>query len=637
VRKDGLVSSLDRPASRDLPRWAYGLALVTLAAIVVVGGRSLAFLCDDAFIHFRYAANAHAGHGLVWNAAPFAPVEGYGFLWVVLLWWTWELTGVEPPVAANWLSVGFGLVQFGLVAWAVRWIVDRDGQRVPNWVGVAALAVIVGNRTFLQWLSGGLDTALFSVWLLAWVLWAFSPRARQPAAPWWFVWAGFAAFAALTRPDGYPLVAATIGVAGWLVCRGRVGWRVVVVGLLPLLLVAAHVAWRRSFYGEWLPNTYFAKVVAAWPEAGWRYFACFALENGAWLWFPITAVWAVIEVARHGVFGTIGALLARVPAVAAVVVAVFNASYYLFKVGGDHFEYRVLSQTVPLGVLACVAMVARLGRAAWLPVATAMAFAVAGSPGWLHLAWTCDPAAQGLVAISPRVPGPFRPLAQWFDRQQFWLFFRYVGLRCNHHSARLATELLPRFPARVAVGSQGDDIPILAEGAVGVPSWCLTDVAMLDVLGLNDWVVARTPTPWQQAKSRNEIAALVAAADANRDERIDDAELRAVLQSVTGIRPVGPRAEFLLALCWAFCDTGADRRATYAEAVEIAMINDAPRRMAHERWPWPGYVEAFEPNVAVDPSGKVTVQPRAQPMTAERVRAIEAEWRRKVLAGELRR
>jgi hypothetical protein len=33
----------------------------------------------------------------------------------------------------------------------------------------------------------------------------------------------------------------------------------------------------------------------------------------------------------------------------------------------------------------------------------------------------------------------------------------------------------------------------------------------------------------------------------------------------------------------------------------------------------------------------VTVRPRAQPMTAERIRAIEAEWRAKVERGSLPR
>ncbi|MBL8751789.1 MAG: hypothetical protein JNK15_00705 [Planctomycetes bacterium] len=629
------MTSTDRPAARELPRWAHGLALVAIAALLVAGGRGLAFLCDDAFIHFRYAANAYAGHGLVWNAAPFTPVEGYGFLWVVLLWWTWEITGVEPPVAANWLAVGFGLVQFGLLACAVRWFCDRDGRRSSNVVGLAALAAIVGNRTFLQWLSGGLDTALFNTWLLGWVVWALSPAARQPTLRWCLGWATFAALAALTRPDGYPLVAATVGVAGWLAWRSRVSVRVAVFGLLPLLLVAAHVAWRRWFYGEWLPNTYFAKVVSAWPEAGLRYFGCFALENGAWLWFPIVLVWAVVELARRGAVGVIEAMCRHVTAVAAVGIALFNAGYYLFKVGGDHFEYRVLSQTVPLGVLACVAMVARLGRSALLPLATALAFAVAGGVGWLHLAWTSDAAAQGLVAVSPRVPAPLRPLAQWFDRQQAWLFFRYIGLRCNHHAARLAT-LWPRFPERRALGADPGDIPIRAESAVGVPSWALVDVALIDVYGLNDWVVARTPTSGRTSKTTAELVAIVARCDADADGWLGDGELRDALQAVVGIRPEGPYAEFFLDLFWKFSDAATSRRVTLAQAVDIAAINDAPRQMAHERRPWPGYVEAFEPNVDVDPAGKVTVRPRAVPMTAERVRAIEAEWRRKVLAGELR-
>jgi hypothetical protein len=29
-------------------------------------------------------------------------------------------------------------------------------------------------------------------------------------------------------------------------------------------LVGAHVLWRHSYYGEWLPNTYYAKNVRDW-------------------------------------------------------------------------------------------------------------------------------------------------------------------------------------------------------------------------------------------------------------------------------------------------------------------------------------------------------------------------------------
>ena len=72
-----------------------GIAVFGVAAIgVVVGWWAFWFLCDDAFIAFRYAANLLHGWGLVWNPPPFAPVEGYtSFLWVVLLALVWALTG----------------------------------------------------------------------------------------------------------------------------------------------------------------------------------------------------------------------------------------------------------------------------------------------------------------------------------------------------------------------------------------------------------------------------------------------------------------------------------------------------------------------------------------------------------------
>jgi hypothetical protein len=50
-------------------RWSVILAL---GVVVVVSAFALRFSCDDAFITFRYVANAHAGHGLVWNPAPFS-------------------------------------------------------------------------------------------------------------------------------------------------------------------------------------------------------------------------------------------------------------------------------------------------------------------------------------------------------------------------------------------------------------------------------------------------------------------------------------------------------------------------------------------------------------------------------------
>ena len=94
-------------------------------------------VCDDAFIAFRYVSNLHDGHGLVWNRAPFQPVEGYtSFLWVVLLHGAWSVFGVEPPQSANWISLLFTYLEVMIGVLLIlrgRW---SDGAR--RWFGKRA-------------------------------------------------------------------------------------------------------------------------------------------------------------------------------------------------------------------------------------------------------------------------------------------------------------------------------------------------------------------------------------------------------------------------------------------------------------------------------------------------------------------
>lgn len=620
-------------AARPARRIAWWLALAALAAVTIVGASRLAFLCDDAFIHFRYAANAHAGHGIVWNPAPFRPVEGGGFLWILALWAAWSWFGVEPPDAANPILIGCGVLQLVVVALAARRICRRDGRPVPFATGLCALVAIVTNRTFLQWMTGGLDTAMFNVPLLAWVLHALRAPDRRGGA-WLAAWSTFAALAALARPDGLPLVAATIGVTAFEVARRRVRPAAALAQLSPLLLVALHVAWRRTYYGEWLPNTFYAKVGTPWPESGLRYFACFALENGVWMWPPILLGWLLAMGAR-GLGSRVRILFDHVPALAAVGIAVFNAGYYSLVVGGDHFEYRVLAYLVPLGVLACVATTASTTQRAMAPVAVALSLAIANGVGWWHMAVTRHSfLGLGMQATAPAAPSFLRPLARWFDRQQAWLFLRYVGLRAGHH-ATLLELYRADYPHRLEIENPPDAFPMLATGAVGLPGYYLPTCAILDDFGLNDWVIARTPTRFDEAMTAERFRPAVEGADQDHDGFLTATELATAIRAATQQDPNTPThmwvMDYLISL-------GAAARAD-AVAIDAAValyeFVQVGRMMAHEKRPPPGYFDAFEPNVTVS-RGIVTVKPRREPMTAERIRAIEAEWREKVLTAQRR-
>ena len=87
-------------------RIGVAVILALSAVLLGLGWRVFWFLTDDAYIAFRYVSNRQLGHGYVWNAPPFLPVEGYtSFLWVAILDLVWSLTGVEPPRSANPLAL----------------------------------------------------------------------------------------------------------------------------------------------------------------------------------------------------------------------------------------------------------------------------------------------------------------------------------------------------------------------------------------------------------------------------------------------------------------------------------------------------------------------------------------------------
>ena len=70
---------MSSPSDRGATGWCGArLALLLAALLALCGGWYLLwFLSDDAFIAFRYVGNRQLGHGYVWNAPPFLPVEGY--------------------------------------------------------------------------------------------------------------------------------------------------------------------------------------------------------------------------------------------------------------------------------------------------------------------------------------------------------------------------------------------------------------------------------------------------------------------------------------------------------------------------------------------------------------------------------
>ena len=464
-----------------------------------VGWNEFLFLCDDAYITFRHISNRQLGFGYVWNAPPFRPVEGYSnFLWMVLLDLVWSFLKLEPPEVANVLSLGLSAV----TVWRVwRWA-------GPGWLRAGlALLFTLSNRTFLCWTSSGLETALFGLLMLLWVeaLWTGAPvrrgtRAHTHAALW-------ASLLALTRPDGALPWAATIALGLWPAAasgytagesalRGaRRGEMLKAAGALLLPLV--HLAWRRATYGEWLPNTFYAKQVRPWPEMGATYLASFGLEYGYWLLAAGLLVWAAWRWRPGWTSWFTSPLLERAAVVATLVL---HLGYYVVFVGGDHFEYRVLAHLVPLLSLAWASWLT-VGVRSWAPRA---ALLVVGLWVSLPIPWAHHLLSRELttrkdtnflfVKVEPVLGHWLGPLARWFDGLQGELIPHSVGLRHQEHRV-FGEEQRRHFPVRHVVDPKDAGIPVMVWNTVGVPGWVLPNVAFIDLYGLNDYVVARTPVP----------------------------------------------------------------------------------------------------------------------------------------------
>ncbi len=473
----------------------HGPIFVLAVVVLYFGWSAMYFTCDDAYIAFRYVGNHHAGRGWTWNPPPFAPVEGYtSFAWVALLELAWSLTGLEPPITANVIGLLCSVITLALGAG----LLARLRLRQPTLALGLVLCGAVTNRTFIAWTTSGLETPLFMCVFTWWLYEALTPEARRGSGAALRLFLAASALS-LVRPDGYLFLAASFPLAAaWRASR-----RFPLAVAAPALGVVAHVSWRYSTYGAWLPNTYYAKSSGPWPEAGVRYLASFVLENGVYTWIAVLALAVGLAALR-------GARPQRdhVPAAVAVGAVLAHAAFYIVAMGGDHFEYRVFAHLVlplyismawlaeqvhPSGAWKAAALAAFIGLSwpiAWTEWGLSQAYTTRESTTWL------------VVPVTSSLPAPLRPLGRAWEDLQRWLIPHAIAVRVQEHRV-LANLLVAALPPREVGAKLGWDAHLVAPlAAVGVVGWVFPDVAIIDLQGLNDRVIARGRTRTQAGLDR---------------------------------------------------------------------------------------------------------------------------------------
>ncbi len=307
-----------------------GIAL----AILLVHGLSFRFVIDDAFISFRYAQNLIDGHGLVFNIGE--KVEGYSNLLYVLLSAVGIRLGVDPLL---WGRIWSTLAMGGLLAMLpgiVRLLAPEENahRALP---GQVAQMLTAFTGAVACWMLAGLETAFFAFF----TVWAWRSALKRQT-----ILAGVAGLLLiLTRPEGPALAflfsawsllpSAALSTGYYGSNRKRL--------LGPILLVvgtAAFFLWRHSYFGWWLPNTYYAKTgdLAGQLKTGLPYSLGFLKWYGAGI--LATAVVAVLR-------GGISLIFRRDMYLTLAVILIW--SVYVTMVGGDMLGmYRFFVPVLPL-------------------------------------------------------------------------------------------------------------------------------------------------------------------------------------------------------------------------------------------------------------------------------------------------
>jgi len=443
-----------RDGARSAPGWPRALLLAVVVAAGVGWAWHLRWVGDDAYISFRYARNLIDGNGLVFN--PGERVEGYtNFLWTLLM-----AGGLALAVHPAQESVLLGLVCFAAALLTLQRLTAQDAERGatelhPHWLGLA-VPLTAGGYVLASFATSGLET-MFAAMLI--LLSLEQAERRRPFA------SGMLGIAAtLAHPDHGIFYAALGAALFW----GRAPRRALLRYALPfILLFVPYFLWRWHYYGDLLPNTFYAK------SADRAYFSqggVYLLVNGLAM-----GLWAILPLALVGGFERRRSLLVRFCAIGIPVYVMYTA-----KIGGDFM----------------------LGRLLVTPALLIILLAGRGFEGLLREGKRRMASLLGGLALIAVLPvAMIRPGAKtWFisDERTFYPLTAFappfVASRYSQEAATLERHLL----------SQGMR-PKLATDCIGIVGY-ETGLPLFDLLGLTSREVARTPVARRGRPGHEKVA-----------------------------------------------------------------------------------------------------------------------------------
>ena len=232
------------------------ISLFTIALAITIIFVFPKWIVDDAFISFRYASNLVNHSSLTWNVGE-APVEGYTGLVLPVFSALVILFNLSPVNATHILGILSFL--FGII------ILFKLLSKL-NFTPICTTLVMIFYCTMPALYThcwSGLETLLFSSSCLACIYFSIVLlQSKKRQIKYNTILLMFFLFVSLIRPEGVVLSVLLSAVLFFLMFRenrrdGSIFFRSwIFVYLIPGLI---YFIWRWSYYGDILPNTFYAK------------------------------------------------------------------------------------------------------------------------------------------------------------------------------------------------------------------------------------------------------------------------------------------------------------------------------------------------------------------------------------------
>lgn len=235
-----------------LTAWVILIALYTIYI-------NSSFYHDDAYITLRYARNFINGSGIVWNSGEY--IQGYtNFLHLILIS-ILCMGGIDLSMASRLIGLA------SLIGLVVVMLLFCSTYKIKNNEILSFLpAIIVATSTpVLVWSIGGLEGTLFSLLVATGIILFLISMSSSKIRYWHYVSSSiFFSLGFLTRPDGIIFIAVALAFLIWnVVLLKNKSYSCIVSYILGILIVVVpFIFWQLSYYGNILPNTYYAKTGA---------------------------------------------------------------------------------------------------------------------------------------------------------------------------------------------------------------------------------------------------------------------------------------------------------------------------------------------------------------------------------------